>query len=73
MWLAVREEPDHNTLWRFFRDNKKALKSLESVKTQWSLLCTTVNLSKLYKHWLSGNLSFAGAKMNGNSPSIAGM
>ena len=48
-------------------------RGLESVKTQWSLLCTTVNLSKLYQHWLSGNLSLAGAKMSGNSPASAGM
>jgi transposase len=29
---------------------------LEGVRTQWSLLCTTVNLSKLYKFWLNGKL-----------------
>jgi transposase len=27
---------------------------LDNVRTQWSLLCTTVNLSKLHKLWLSG-------------------
>lgn len=29
---------------------------LDGVKTQWSLLCTTVNLSKLHKFWISGQL-----------------
>lgn len=30
---------------------------LESVRTQWSLLCTAANLSKLYKFWLNGQFS----------------
>lgn len=29
---------------------------LGAVRTQWSLLCTTVNLSKLHKFWISGQL-----------------
>ena len=28
IWLTGREEPDHNTLWRFFRDNKRALRQV---------------------------------------------
>jgi transposase len=32
---------------------------LERVKAQWSLICTTINLKKLYKHWISGRLSLA--------------
>lgn len=27
-WLTGNVQPDHNTLWRFFRDNKKALRAL---------------------------------------------
>jgi transposase len=30
VWLTSNLHPDHNTLWRFFRDNKKALKKLFS-------------------------------------------
>jgi transposase len=30
---------------------------IEGVRTQWSLLCTTVNLSKMYKYWVNGHLS----------------
>lgn len=28
IWLAGRHEPDHNTLWRFFRGNRKALRQV---------------------------------------------
>jgi transposase len=28
IWLTGNHHPDHNTLWRFFRDNKKALRKL---------------------------------------------
>jgi transposase len=28
MWLAGMNYPDHNTLWRFFSDNKSAIKNL---------------------------------------------
>jgi transposase len=30
---------------------------LDAVQTQWSLLCTAVNLSKMHKFWLSGQLA----------------
>ncbi len=29
---------------------------LENVQAQWALVCTTINLKKLYKHWCSGEL-----------------
>jgi transposase/DNA-binding transcriptional MerR regulator len=34
MWLTGNEHPDHNTLWRFFRDNKTAIRKVlkQSVK-----------------------------------------
>ena len=28
IWLAGMMTPDHNTLWRFWRDNRKAMKAL---------------------------------------------
>lgn len=28
LWITGNEHPDHNTLWRFFRDNKKPLQQL---------------------------------------------
>jgi transposase len=34
---------------------------LEAVSTQWSLICTTVNLSKLHRLWLSGRFSLDGS------------
>jgi len=33
------------------------VRGLENVKTQWSLICTTYNLRKLYKVWKEGNLA----------------
>jgi transposase len=35
------------------------VRGLENVKGQWSLLCTTINLKKLYKYWLDGALRLA--------------
>jgi len=35
IWLVTMEQPDHNTIWRFFRENKKAIKKIfkQTVKT----------------------------------------
>ena len=35
------------------------VKGLEKVQTQWALLCTSINLRLLHKHWVSGKLKFA--------------
>jgi len=32
---------------------------LEKVRAQWSLICTTINLRKIYKRWQSGGLRLA--------------
>jgi len=32
------------------------VRGLENVRTQWALLCTTINLKKLFKHWQAGRL-----------------
>jgi transposase len=39
IWLLGMETPDHNTIWRFWRDNKKIVKKIfvESVKVAYSL------------------------------------
>jgi transposase len=34
IWLTGNNSPDHNTLWRFFRDNKKALRKLFKLVVQ---------------------------------------
>jgi hypothetical protein len=28
----------------------------DNVRTQWAMLCTTINLKKLFKHWQAGRL-----------------
>jgi len=37
-----------------------SFRGLEKVQTQWSVLCTAMNLRKLYKSWAAGHLQFAG-------------
>lgn len=36
-----------------------SFRGLDGTKTQWSLICSTVNLRKLYLAWLNGELAFA--------------
>jgi transposase len=36
-----------------------AVRGIEKVKAQWYLICTTVNLKKLYKIWAQGKVQFA--------------
>jgi len=31
---------------------------IDNVKAQWDLICTTINLRKLYNHWVSGEVAF---------------
>lgn len=35
------------------------VRGLDNVQTQWSLLCATINLKKLYGHWRTGGLQLA--------------
>jgi len=34
------------------------VKGIEKAKTQWSMICTTVNLKKMYKLWAKGEIKF---------------
>jgi transposase len=43
----------HLDFWRW------TVKGLENVRTQWALLCTTVNLKKLFRYWQTGRLVLA--------------
>lgn len=33
---------------------------LHNVRAQWAMMCTTINLMKLYRHWLAGRLVLVG-------------
>lgn len=50
-------------VFAFIKDNHGfwcwTLREIEGVKTQWALLCTTVNLHKLYRAWKEARLAFA--------------
>ena len=47
-------EPVFGWIKRNLGFRRWTVRGLENVKTQWSLLCTTINLKKLYKSWLTG-------------------
>jgi transposase len=51
MWLTGNEHPDHNTLWRFFDDNKGAIRKVlkQSVK-----VATDANLIGMVLHAVDG-------------------
>ena len=34
-------------------------RGLEKVQTQWAVLCTAMNLTRIYKNWIKGDLRFA--------------
>jgi transposase len=54
-------EPVFGWIKRNLTFRRWTVRGLENVKTQWSLLCTTINLKKLYRHWLNGNLQLTAA------------
>jgi len=49
-------EPVFGWIKRNLGFRRWTVRGLESVKAQWSLICTTINMKKLYKYWLSGAL-----------------
>ena len=60
IWLTGNHAPDHNTLWRFWRDNQKALQQVfrQSVQVAWK-----ANLVGLVLHAVDGTkITSAGSK-----------
>lgn len=47
-------EPTFGHVKERLQFRKWTLRTLDGVKTQWALLCLTLNLMKLYRHWLNG-------------------
>jgi hypothetical protein len=52
-------EPVFATLKQAMRFRRWTVRGLENVRTQWALLCTALNLKKMYKHWAAGQLAMA--------------
>lgn len=51
-------EPVFGWIKRNLGFRRWTVRGLENVKSQWALLCTTINLKKLYRHWAGGRLKF---------------
>lgn len=61
VWLTGNNHPDHNTLWRFFRDNKKALRKLFKLIVQ---VAVKSNLVGFALHALDGTKIVAASSMD---------
>lgn len=55
---CVIAEPSFATAKHVLGFRRWSYRDLESNRTQWSLICTTVNLLKLYTAWLNGQVVF---------------
>ena len=66
IWLLGRHEPDHNTLWRFWRRNEEAIgevfRQVVRIGTQAEVIGVVLHavLKKLMKLWQSRQLQLAG-------------
>jgi transposase len=49
-------EPVFGIIKESMKFRRFTVNGLDKVKTQWSLICTTFNLRKLFKVWIEGNL-----------------
>lgn len=49
-------EPVFGWIKRCLGFRRWTVAGIENVRAQWSLVCTTINLMKLYQYWLSGKL-----------------
>jgi transposase len=49
-------EPVFGWIKRNLNFRRWTVRGLENVQAQWSLICTTINLKKLYRYWLAGTL-----------------
>jgi len=62
IWLTGNNQPDHNTLWRFYRDNKKAIRKIfgQSVK-----IALNASLVGMVMHALDGTKIRSAASSRG--------
>lgn len=61
IWLTANNHPDHNTLWRFFGDNKKALRKLFKLVVQ---VAAKNDLVGFALHALDGTKILAASSMD---------
>lgn len=61
IWLTSQQRPDHNTLWRFFRDNRMALKKLFAHVVR---IAANANLVGFALHALDGSKLQAASSMD---------
>ena len=50
-------EPVFATIKQAMGFRRWTVRGLENVRTQWALLCTALNLKKIYQHWAAGTLA----------------
>ena len=50
-------EPVFATIKQAMGFRRWTVRGLENVRTQWALLCTALNLKKIYQHWAAGALA----------------
>ena len=55
-WRKVIAEPPFAWIKQGLEFRRWTVKGIENVRAQWDLVCTALNLKKLYKTWLHGGL-----------------
>jgi transposase len=54
-------EPVFAWIKRHLGFRRWTVSGLHNVRSQWSMICATINLMKLYRHWLAGRVGFTAA------------
>ena len=54
LWLTGWQHPDHNTLWRFYKDHRQAMRSLSKRTVRTAVTMKLVDLAIQGGGWLEG-------------------
>jgi transposase len=68
---CVIAEPNFGTAKCVLGFRRWSYRSLEGNRTQWSLICTTINLLKMYDYWVKGLVVLAKAAPAGLPPRLS--